>query len=129
MNRLSLAVPFVLAALAGCGKQAPTSEPLTGGNPRVGQQLIARYGCAACHQIKGIARADSKVGPSLKEIRDSSYVGGVLPNTADNLMQWIMHPRTVSPNTAMPELGVTRSEARTLRLTCTANEWGRSARG
>jgi heme/copper-type cytochrome/quinol oxidase subunit 1 len=85
---------------------------VTGGNPRVGQQLIARYGCGACHQIKGIARAESKVGPSLKDIRDSSYVGGVLPNSADNMMQWIMHPRAHSPNTAMPELGVTQSEAR-----------------
>ncbi|MFL6675589.1 MAG: c-type cytochrome [Massilia sp.] len=107
-----LAVPLVLAALAGCGRQPPASEPLTGGDPRVGQQLIARYGCAACHQIKGIARADSKVGPSLKEIRDSSYVGGVLPNSADNLARWIMHPRAISPKTAMPELGVTRAEAR-----------------
>jgi cytochrome c2 len=105
-------VPLMLAVLAGCTREPPTSEPLTGGNPRVGQQLIARYGCGACHQIKGIARAESKVGPSLKEIRDSSYVGGVLPNSADNLMQWIMHPRAHSPNTAMPELGVTQSEAR-----------------
>jgi cytochrome c2 len=105
-------VPLMLAVLAGCTREPPTSEPLTGGNPRVGQQLIARYGCGACHQIKGIARAESKVGPSLKEIRDSSYVGGVLPNSADNLMQWIMHPRAHSPNTAMPELGVTQPEAR-----------------
>jgi cytochrome c2 len=103
---------LALALVTGCSKTPPSSEPLTGGNPRTGQQLIARYGCAACHQIKGIAHADSKVGPSLKEIRDSSYVGGVLPNSADNLMKWIMHPRTVSPDTAMPELGVTQAEAR-----------------
>jgi cytochrome c2 len=103
---------LALAALGGCSKAPPASEPLTGGNPRVGQQLVARYGCAACHQIKGIANADSKVGPSLKEIRDSSYVGGVLPNSGDNLIKWIMHPRAVSPNTAMPELGVTQREAR-----------------
>ena len=116
---MKLHVPALLALalleltlVSGCSKQAPTSEPMTGGNPRTGQQLIARYGCAACHQIKGIAHADSKVGPSLEEIRDSSYVGGVLPNSADNLIKWIMHPRAASPNTAMPELGVTQSEAR-----------------
>jgi cytochrome c2 len=103
---------LALGFVGGCSKAPPSSEPLTGGNPRTGQQLIARYGCAACHQIKGIANADSKVGPSLKEIRDSSYVGGVLPNSADNLMKWIMHPRAVSPDTAMPELGVTQAEAR-----------------
>jgi cytochrome c2 len=110
--KFSVLALLALALVGGCSKQPPTSEPMTGGNPRVGQQLIARYGCAACHQIKGIANADSKVGPSLNEIRDSSYVGGVLPNSADNLMKWIMHPRAVSPNTAMPELGVTQGEAR-----------------
>lgn len=99
-------------AMAACGKQPPAHEPLTGGNPRVGQQLIEKYGCAACHQIKGVPHSESKVGPSLKEIRDSSYVGGVMPNSADNLMKWIMHPRALSPNTAMPELGVTEPEAR-----------------
>jgi cytochrome c2 len=103
---------LMLAALAACSKQLPTTEPLTGGNPRTGQQLVARYGCAACHEIKGIAHADSKVGPSLTRIRDSGYVGGVLPNSADNLIKWIMHPRTYSPKTAMPELGVSEAEAR-----------------
>jgi cytochrome c2 len=103
---------LALAGIGGCSKAPPSSEPMTGGNPRTGQQLIARYGCAACHQIKGIAHADSRVGPSLEEIRDSSYVGGVLPNSADNLMKWIEHPRAVNPKTAMPELGVTRTEAR-----------------
>ena len=103
---------LALACMGGCSKAPPSIDPLSGGNPRVGQQLIARYGCAACHQIKGIAHADSKVGPSLEDIRDSSYVGGVLPNSADNLMKWIMHPRAASPNTAMPELGVTQAEAR-----------------
>jgi cytochrome c2 len=103
---------LALAGMGGCSKAPPSGEPLTGGNPRLGQYLIARYGCAACHQIKGIAHAASRVGPSLEEIRGSSYVGGVLPNSAGNLVKWIEHPRAVSPNTAMPELGVTSAEAR-----------------
>ena len=106
---LSLAV---LALLSGCSKELPTTEPLTGGNPRKGQELIARYGCAACHQIKGIAHADSKVGPSLKEVRDTGYIGGVLPNSADNMIRWIMHPSRYSPRTAMPELVMSEAEAR-----------------
>jgi cytochrome c2 len=110
MNRV---LPFLLvAALAGCAKKPPASDPLTGGNPRAGQQLIARYGCAACHEIKGIAHADSKVGPSLTEMRSQTYVAGVLPNSASNLIRWIQHPRAVDPMTAMPELGVSEAEAR-----------------
>jgi cytochrome c2 len=112
MKTQSIFFFMLVGLLAGCERQPPASEPITGGNPRIGQQLIARYGCGSCHQIKGIAHADSKVGPSLKEIRDSSYVGGVVPNSADNLELWIMHPRALSPRTVMPELGVTQAEAR-----------------
>ena len=113
MKTLPLFLPcLILAALAGCAKGPPETDPLTGGNPRVGQQLIARYGCAACHEIKGIAHADSKVGPSLTAMREQSYVAGVLPNTAPNLIAWIRHPRAIDPKTAMPELGMSEQEAR-----------------
>jgi cytochrome c2 len=107
-----LALLALLAALAGCSKQPPESEPLTGGNPRLGRQLIARYGCAACHEIKGIAHADSKVGPSLKDTRERGYIAGVVPNTAPNLIQWIQHPRDIDPKSAMPDLGVSEADAR-----------------
>ena len=98
--------------LAACSKTPPKSEPITGGDPRNGRELLARYGCASCHKIKGIAHADSHVGPPLDEIRARGYIAGVMPHTADNLMKWIRHPREVVPHTAMPELGVTETEAR-----------------
>jgi cytochrome c len=101
-----------MAVLAGCARQPPDEDPLTGGNPRVGRQLLARYGCAACHEIKGIAHSDSKVGPSLTDMREQAYVAGVIPNSASNLIRWIRHPREVDPKTAMPELGVSEAEAR-----------------
>jgi cytochrome c2 len=102
---------FMAAALAGCSKHHKV-DPLSGGNPQVGRQLLERYGCAACHEIKGVPHARSQVGPSLKQIRDASYVAGVLPNSAGNLEKWIMHPREIDPKTAMPDLGVTQAEAR-----------------
>jgi cytochrome c2 len=110
MKRCYPALVLVLS-LAACSK-LPTIEPLTGGNPQAGQKLIDAYGCASCHQIKGIAHADSRVGSSLKDIRESSYVAGMLPNSADNLMKWIEHPSAINPKTAMPELGVTSAQAR-----------------
>ena len=99
------------ASLPGCSKP-PKVDPLSGGDPRAGKQLLGRYGCAACHEIKGVRHARSQVGPSLKDIRKASYVAGVLPNSADNLEKWIMHPREIDPKTAMPELGVDEAEAR-----------------
>jgi len=103
---------LLVAALAACTKRPPDADPLTGGNPRVGQQLVARYGCAACHEIEGIAHADSQVGPSLKAIRDRGYIAGVVPNTTSNLIRWIQHPRAIDPKSAMPDLGVSETEAR-----------------
>jgi cytochrome c len=108
---LLLSALAALGALSGCSKP-PESEPLSGGNPRIGQQLIARHGCGACHEIKGIAHADSKVGPSLNGFRDRSYVAGVVPNSAPSLIGFIQHPHAIAPNTAMPELGVSEAEAR-----------------
>jgi cytochrome c1 len=35
-----------------------------------------------------------------------------LPNSADNLVRWIQHPRTIEPKTAMPDLGVSNQDAR-----------------
>jgi len=106
-----MAILFAVTVLGGCSK-SPRVDPLSGGEPRVGRQLLDRYGCAACHEIKGVPHARSQVGPSLKQIRDASYIAGQLPNSADNLEKWIMHPREVNPHTAMPELAVSHAEAR-----------------
>ena len=111
MKRLFAAL-LSMTLLAACSKTPPRTEPITGGDPRAGRELLARYGCASCHKIKGIAHANSQVGPPLDEIRSRGYIAGVMPHNADNLMTWIRHPRQVVPNTAMPDLGVTEAEAR-----------------
>ena len=112
MIRRALTLLLCAALLAACSKTPPRTEPITGGDPRHGRELLARYGCASCHKIKGIAHSDSQVGPPLDEIRKRGYIAGVLPHNADNLMTWIRHPRAIVPNTAMPDLGVTEAEAR-----------------
>jgi hypothetical protein len=40
------------------------------------------------------------------------YLGGVIANTPENMVRWIMHPREIAGKTAMPELGVTERDAR-----------------
>ena len=37
---------------------------------------------------------------------------GLLPNTADNLIDWIVEPRAYSPHSAMPVTGISKAEAR-----------------
>ena len=40
------------------------------------------------------------------------YVGGVVANSPDNLVRWIVSPQTFSPRTAMPATGITEAEGR-----------------
>jgi cytochrome c1 len=52
------------------------------------------------------------VGPPLSGLVYRDYIAGVLVNTPDNLMRWIRDPHGVDPMTAMPNTGVTASDAR-----------------
>jgi cytochrome c len=101
-----------LVTLGACQRVGEGPEPLTGGDANRGQTLIAYYGCGSCHTIRGVARANGLVGPPLNGIRERAYIGGVVPNTPDNLVQWIVDPHRFSPRTAMPSVGATPSEAR-----------------
>jgi cytochrome c2 len=85
---------------------------LTGGDPERGRGLLTRYGCAGCHTIPGVARADGIVGPPLAGIADRVYLGGVLTNTPEHLIAWIVDPRAIDDKTAMPVTGIGREEAR-----------------
>lgn len=82
------------------------------GDPDRGADLIAAYGCGACHSIPGLRGADGSVGPDLGGLPQRAYVGGVLPNEPGGLVRWLVDPTAHSPNTAMPDLGVTEAEAR-----------------
>jgi cytochrome c1 len=107
-------VALFVFAQSSCGQQElkRAAWSATGGDPDRGAAAISRYGCATCHTVPGIRGADALVGPSLEHVGSRSYVGGVLPNTPDNVIRWIQNPPRVDPLTAMPNLGVTESDAR-----------------
>jgi cytochrome c len=88
------------------------AKALTGGDPNEAPSLVRRYGCGGCHTISAIAGADGKVAAPLDQLRKRVYIGGVLQNTPDNLVRWIVSPRTFSPQNAMPDTGITEAEAR-----------------
>jgi cytochrome c1 len=85
---------------------------LAGGDPRRGAALTRMHGCAYCHTIPGIPGSSGVVGPSLRGFASRMYVGGVALNTPDRLVQWIVNPKSLDSNTAMPAVGVTDQEAR-----------------
>jgi cytochrome c len=85
---------------------------MTGGDPARAPDIIRRYGCAGCHTIPGIPGGDGKAGGPLADIKGRVYVGGVAPNTADNLIAWIVSPQAFSPRSAMPATGISEADAR-----------------
>ena len=48
----------------------------------------------------------------LADIIHRVYVGGVVTNSPDNLVRWIVSPQAFSPRSAMPATGISESEAR-----------------
>jgi cytochrome c1 len=109
-------LPFFLAAtlvLNGCrgGKTSRTYIATTNGNAAHGKELIRSYGCGACHVVPGIYEARCLVGPSLLYFSQRTMIAGELPNSPDNLVRWIQHPKAFEPKTAMPDLGLSEDQA------------------
>jgi cytochrome c len=112
--RLALVGLVAVANACGGASEADAREAaaITGGDPSRGPDLLRKYGCQSCHTIPGVVGANGLVGPPLAGIASRSYIGGVLPNAPDNMLRWIRNPKEVDPLTAMPNTGVTPSDAR-----------------
>jgi cytochrome c len=108
---LAVALPLASSCESADGAAASANQ-ITGGNADRGRELIRSYGCGTCHSIPGVTGANGLVGPPLGGIASRSYIGGVLPNAPDNMLRWLHDPRAVDPLTAMPNVGVTPSDAR-----------------
>jgi cytochrome c len=101
---------LVWAVLSACDRRTDVIPGISGDAQR-GPLLLRQYGCGSCHQIKGVAAADGKVGPPLNDIARRAYLGGVLPNTPQNMVRWIRDPRSIDPKTAMPDMQVPQAHA------------------
>ena len=62
--------------------------------------------------LSGVAGAAGRSAPSLEHLAEEPYITGNLLNTPENVMRWIRSPRSIQPQTHMPELGIGDSEAR-----------------
>jgi cytochrome c1 len=111
--RASLFIAFLMATINGCneGNSTRTYPVAAEGNSRNGRDLVQAYGCGSCHIVPGVRGARGLVGPPLIYFGERTMIAGELPNTEDNLVRWIEHPRQIEPKTAMPELGVTDRDA------------------
>jgi cytochrome c2 len=105
---LSVVAALLLLAAAGCGGHGSSPES------RAGHQLVGAFGCGGCHEIAGVAGADGQVGPSLNDLSRRRVIAGSLPNTPENVARWIHDPKAIDPETLMPDLGVTQTQAQAI---------------
>jgi len=114
LGKLPQLTPQAYAALAAeAGEQAPAAMPMrVDADARRGHRSLTQYACQACHLIPGVTGPATYVGPPLKDLAGRKFIAGSLPNTTDNLARWIRDPASIHPNTAMPRMNVTESDAR-----------------
>ena len=105
---------LVVVLLAAChGDRSGEAYPVrTGGDADHGHDVILAKGCAACHDIPGVRAPGGLVAPPLGGFARRTYIGGELPNTPDNLMRWLRDPHAIERKTAMPDTGLSPTEAR-----------------
>lgn len=84
----------------------------TGGQVAAGRQLLEHFQCGSCHEIPGVAAARGRVGPPLMQFGKRAYIAGHIPNRPELLVQWIVAPDSLVPDTPMPAMGATEEDAR-----------------
>jgi cytochrome c len=110
MSRL-VPIAVLAVAIGATACSSFKSAEQKAGSQRSAPELMTQYGCPTCHVVPNVPGASGKVGPSLASLSQRSYLAGSLPNTPENLVQWIMHPQHFRPGTAMPEMGVSEPDA------------------
>ena len=82
------------------------------GDAQAGRDALHQYLCVTCHAIPGVVGANVHVGPPLQGIARQQYIAGILPNTPENMVRWLLDPHAVDPDSAMPGLGLSVRDAR-----------------
>lgn len=98
-------------------EQSPSASPALpfeahGADAERGKLALHQYACNTCHEIPGISGPRVRTGPPLAGMATRLYIAGVLSNTPENMLRWIVHPQQVKPLTAMPDMGVAEAHAR-----------------
>jgi len=81
--------------------------------PNAGKRLFDER-CAGCHSVRGTDAAGMQA-PDLTHLGSRRLIAaGQLPNTAVNQLEWIQHAQRVKPDSMMPSIALSASEASAL---------------
>jgi cytochrome c oxidase subunit 2 len=71
-----------------------------------GRKALLEQSCVNCHRVAGTA-AQGTYGPDLTHLMSRATLAtGMVPNTAENLRQWIADPQKTKPGCLMPSFGL-----------------------
>jgi mono/diheme cytochrome c family protein len=118
LQRLPELTPAQYARLAGnvkaerCGSRDTAAPSASAGDPARGRTAIQQHACTACHSIPGVVGPASHTGPALSAMGSRKFIAGVLPNNSENMVRWLRAPQSVSPQSAMPDVGLSEADAR-----------------
>lgn len=104
-------LPIAPEALAAASSTLPTTALAGPGNGRQGARLIQHFGCGTCHTIPGIPNARGEVGPPLNRMARRTFIAGMLPNTYEDMILWLIDPQKIVPGNAMPTMGINKQQA------------------
>ena len=75
-----------------------------------GRKAFLANSCVNCHTIRGTS-AQGKFGPDLTHLMSrETLAAGAVPNTADNLRQWVRDPQKAKVGCLMPNMQMTDQE-------------------
>jgi cytochrome c1 len=57
-------------------------------------------------------RGAGQIGPPLAGFARRASIAGMLPNTPEQLLNWLRAPQSLKPGNAMPDLGLSDADAR-----------------
>ncbi|KAK0331033.1 hypothetical protein LTR94_030501, partial [Friedmanniomyces endolithicus] len=92
--------------------KADLPRQVSQGDPAKGLTVVREVGCAACHNIPGVAWPKGRSGSNLAGFGARPMIAGRLPNQPDVLMAWLIDAPSLDPQTAMPALPLTKDQAR-----------------
>ncbi len=94
-------------------QRQPASPPSSGGAAK-GAEVFKEKNCVDCHSIAGLMTR-GRVAPDLTHVGSrTTLAAGTVPNTPENLTQWLKNPQTVKKGVLMPDIGLTADQIKHL---------------
>jgi len=121
-------------AASAAGTTGADAKELAGADVGKGRQLLDAKGCGACHTMTGVAPLVNssapamdgkaferafKLAPDLRAVRERT--------TAASLLAWLKDPQALKPDSAMPKIALSDSEAKDIAAYILGAEVGERA--